>query len=59
MPDPYLWANNELKHQIVLILYNTWENKARAAGRRDWRLDADDETVANLGHLHPRFRLTI
>lgn len=44
---------------IVLILYNNWENKARAAGRRDWRLDADDETVANLGHLHPRFRLTI
>ncbi|KAG8901490.1 hypothetical protein FRC00_006793 [Tulasnella sp. 408] len=52
-------TNKNIERQVVLILYNTWENKARAAGRRDWRLDADDETVAKLGHLHPRFRLTI
>ncbi|KAG8860505.1 hypothetical protein FRB96_003759 [Tulasnella sp. 330] len=43
-----------------LILYNVHENKARAAGRRDYRLDdADDTTIINLGHLHPRFRYTL
>ncbi|KAG8969479.1 hypothetical protein FRC03_002755 [Tulasnella sp. 419] len=43
----------------MLILYNIWENKARAAGKRDYRLDADEETISKLGHLHPRFRLTL
>ncbi|KAG8992358.1 hypothetical protein FRB94_011696 [Tulasnella sp. JGI-2019a] len=43
-----------------LILYNIHENKARAAGRRDHRLEgADEATIANLGHLHPRFRYTL
>ncbi|KAG8903381.1 hypothetical protein FRB99_003373 [Tulasnella sp. 403] len=43
----------------LLIFYNIYENKARASGKRDWRLDADEATVANLGYLHPRFRLTL
>ncbi|KDQ12248.1 hypothetical protein BOTBODRAFT_34530 [Botryobasidium botryosum FD-172 SS1] len=42
----------------LLIWYNAWENKARQAGKRDYRLNADEETVSKLGNLHPRFHLT-
>ena len=35
------------------------ENRARRAGERDHRLDADEETIALLGNEHPKFRLTI
>ena len=35
------------------------ENKLRRAGKRDHRLDVDEETIALLGNEHPRFRLTI
>lgn len=38
------------------IMYNTWENKKRARGDRDHRLDGDQ---SRLGHRHPHYRYTI
>lgn len=42
---------------IVLIFYNSWENKKRDKGERDHRLQEEDE--ATLGYRHPRFRYTV
>ncbi|GAN07195.1 major facilitator superfamily protein [Mucor ambiguus] len=36
-----------------------WENKQRAEGKRDYRLDGlTDEQMSELGHTHPNFRYT-
>lgn len=44
---------------IVLIFYTRWENKMRAAGKRDHRLDGLSETEKDqLGYSHPEFRYT-
>ena len=43
----------------LMILYIRWENRERANGKRDGRLQrfaTDDEASAVLGDLHPRFR---
>ncbi|KAG8772110.1 hypothetical protein FRC12_003246 [Ceratobasidium sp. 428] len=44
---------------VVLILHNIHENRRRARGERDYRLNADENTVARLGSLHPSFRLVL
>lgn len=42
------------------ILYCTWENKQRAAGKRDSRLVGLDEVQkARLGSRHPEFRYMV
>lgn len=41
---------------ISLVLYQKWENKKRAAGGRDYRLNVPPEQVATLGNMHPQFR---
>lgn len=41
----------------VLIFYNTWENRRRAKGGRDHRLNEEDESL--LGYRHPNFRYTV
>ena len=42
---------------IFGILYIVYENKARARGKRDHRLDGIDETrQGELGYRHPSFR---
>ncbi|ELU42607.1 Scs3p domain-containing protein [Rhizoctonia solani AG-1 IA] len=43
----------------TLILHNIRENRRRARGERDYRLNASEEEVARLGSLHPNFRLHI
>ena len=42
---------------IFLILYNKWENKQRDNGKRDHRLNEEEEGA--LGYRHPRFRYTV
>lgn len=42
-----------------LIFWNMRENRLRQEGKRDYLLDADEATVARLGNLNPRFKLTI
>ncbi|CAE6534796.1 unnamed protein product [Rhizoctonia solani] len=44
---------------LVLVIHNTLENRRRAKGERDYRLNASEEEVARLGSLHPNFRLII
>ncbi|KAK1968687.1 major facilitator superfamily transporter [Colletotrichum sublineola] len=41
---------------LGLAVHQNWENKKRAQGGRDYRLDASDDEIATLGHLHPNFR---
>ncbi|KAF2798388.1 MFS general substrate transporter [Melanomma pulvis-pyrius CBS 109.77] len=41
----------------VNMLYCRWENRQRESGKRDYRLQEEDETV--LGYRHPRFKYTI
>ncbi|KAI1858758.1 uncharacterized protein JN550_012508 [Neoarthrinium moseri] len=41
---------------LLLVVYQRRENKKRAEGGRDYRLEAPEEKVATLGHLHPQFR---
>ena len=41
---------------LGLVLYQRRENKKRAAGARDYRLQMLAEKVATLGHLHPDYR---
>ncbi|OHW89660.1 MFS transporter [Colletotrichum incanum] len=41
---------------LVLVAYQKWENKKRAHGGRDYRLETSEGEVATLGHLHPEFR---
>ncbi|KAH8889059.1 major facilitator superfamily transporter [Thozetella sp. PMI_491] len=41
---------------LLLVMYQKRENKKRAEGGRDYRLQAPLEQVATLGHLHPEFR---
>lgn len=41
---------------LSLMLYQMKENKKRAAGGRDYRLQRPADKVASLGHLHPEFR---
>ncbi|KAI9164134.1 LOW QUALITY PROTEIN: transporter [Paramyrothecium foliicola] len=41
---------------LLLVLYQKRENKKRAEGGRDYRLEVSDEKIALLGHLHPDFR---
>jgi uncharacterized membrane protein YidH (DUF202 family) len=42
---------------IVTLGYMHWENKQRAQGRRDYRLEGlTEEETAQLGHRHPKFR---
>ncbi|EUC58232.1 MFS general substrate transporter, putative, partial [Rhizoctonia solani AG-3 Rhs1AP] len=43
----------------VLVIHNTLENRRRARGERDYRLNASKEEVARLGSLHPNFRLIV
>ncbi|KEP53653.1 MFS transporter [Rhizoctonia solani 123E] len=43
----------------ILILHNMRENRRRARGERDYRLNASEAEVARLGSLHPNFRLVI
>ena len=45
--------------QAFLVFWLVRENKLRRAGERDYRLDADEATIAILGNKHPKFRLTI
>ncbi|GAA5938538.1 uncharacterized protein JCM15063_005348 [Sporobolomyces koalae] len=43
-----------------LSLYGIYENRKRAAGARDHRLEGkSEEEIAALGHKHPRYRLLI
>jgi hypothetical protein len=64
---PSFWPSLERKRslrpigprQVFLIFWLMRENKLRRAGKRDARLDADDDTVAMLGNEHPKFRLTL
>ncbi|KAI9482734.1 MAG: major facilitator superfamily domain-containing protein [Benjaminiella poitrasii] len=43
----------------LCTFYCRWENKMRAAGKRDYRLNGlSNEEVAELGHTHPNFRYT-
>ncbi|GAA5881385.1 hypothetical protein JCM16303_000156 [Sporobolomyces ruberrimus] len=45
---------------LCLSFYGIYENRARAAGKRDHRLDGKtEEEIAQLGHRHPRYRLLI
>lgn len=44
---------------VILILHNLRENRRRARGERDYRLNADENVVARLGSLHPKFRLIV
>ncbi|KAJ4982903.1 hypothetical protein SVAN01_11605 [Stagonosporopsis vannaccii] len=39
-----------------LVLHQIKENRKRATGGRDYRLQQPVDKVANLGHLHPEFR---
>lgn len=41
---------------LGLVAYQKWENKKRANGERDYRLEASAEEVATLGSLHPQFQ---
>ncbi len=41
---------------LGLVYYQVRENKKRAAGGRDYRLQRSPDQVASLGYLHPRFR---
>jgi hypothetical protein len=41
---------------LGLMVFQMRENKKRAAGGRDYRLQRSPETVATLGHLHPDYR---
>lgn len=42
------------------VFYCTWENKARAAGKRDHRLDGlSEDEKAGLGYRHPDFRYMV
>jgi len=44
----------------TLTIYLRWENRQRAAGNRDWRLqEAGPEGEQDLGHRHPSFRYTV
>lgn len=40
-----------------MLVYCSWENKKRAAGKRDYRLLEGDESM--LGYKHPSFRYTL
>ncbi|CAE6345769.1 unnamed protein product, partial [Rhizoctonia solani] len=42
-----------------LIIHNMRENRRRARGERDYRLNAPEGEVARLGSLHPNFRLIV
>jgi hypothetical protein len=43
---------------LTCSLYSTWENKQRAAGKRDWRLEGKTEQeIKELGEMHPSYRL--
>ncbi|CAE6448042.1 unnamed protein product, partial [Rhizoctonia solani] len=42
---------------FILVIRNTRENRRRARGERDYRLNASEEEVARLGSRHPNFRL--
>lgn len=41
---------------LGLVVYQKWENKKREQGGRDYRLQASEDEVATLGHLHPEYR---
>jgi MFS family permease len=41
---------------LALVYYQKRENKKRAEGGRDYRLERPENEVARLGHLHPEFR---
>ncbi|KAK2022105.1 MFS general substrate transporter [Colletotrichum zoysiae] len=41
---------------LGLAVYQKLENKKREQGGRDYRLEAPEDGVATLGHLHPDFR---
>ncbi|CAE6420941.1 unnamed protein product [Rhizoctonia solani] len=43
----------------ILVIHNTRENRRRARGERDYRLNASEEEVSRLGSLHPNFRLIV
>jgi hypothetical protein len=41
---------------LGLVFYQMRENKKRANGHRDYRLQMPADKVATLGHLHPDYR---
>lgn len=41
---------------LSLVLYQRRENRKRAAGGRDYRIQRSADKVARLGNLHPEFR---
>ncbi|KAF6833837.1 major facilitator superfamily transporter [Colletotrichum plurivorum] len=41
---------------LSLVAFQTWENKKREQGGRDYRLEKSEDKVALLGNLHPDFR---
>ncbi|QRW21254.1 major facilitator superfamily transporter [Rhizoctonia solani] len=43
----------------ILMVHNMRENRRRARGERDYRLDASEQDIARLGSLHPNFRLIV
>ncbi|KAF8678027.1 transporter [Rhizoctonia solani] len=61
------WANSvQLGGQVtffalvaILMVHNMRENRRRARGERDYRLDASEQDIARLGSLHPNFRLIV
>ncbi|GAB1521587.1 hypothetical protein RhiTH_004684 [Rhizoctonia solani] len=61
------WANSvQLGGQVtffalvaILMIHNMRENRRRARGERDYRLDASEQDIARLGSLHPNFRLIV
>ncbi|CAG9989662.1 unnamed protein product [Clonostachys byssicola] len=49
-------AGSVIVASIGLLLYQSWENRKRDNGGRDYRLQAPPEQVATLGDRHPQFR---
>ena len=41
---------------LGLVIYQMRENKKRADGLRDYRLQMSAEKLSTLGHLHPDYR---
>jgi len=44
---------------IIMLVLMQRENQKRDAGKRDTRLDATPEQLANMGDYHPAFRFTL
>lgn len=63
-PDYHIGHSINLSMQLIVLCLSTFgifwnwrENRLRAAGKRDYRLEnKTPEEIADLGHKHPEFR---